>query len=172
MSIVNDFVEQIIESVIDAIKNEELESSDDLDRFVTETINPKLTYTADCFDIIKGWNGDLDCLDRGLWEGAESVYSIIASLAYAVLDHDVRENLETALEDVFGTAEIENIEECEYCSDHFNSSDVTDRLGGSEDVNICLDCFDQHFKECDACELFFPIEEMEGNYCKDCDLLV
>lgn len=97
--------------IVEKIKAKELTMYDEVSEFLKEEVDSYLTYTSDCWDMAK--SADIESLDSGLWEGADSTSQMIAGIAYAALEQEVWDKLggSSGVKDLIAEAEEEEEEE-------------------------------------------------------------
>jgi len=81
------FIDDLKESIVDAIENEEIKEHYDLIEFICEELERKTTYYGECFDIVKGCNFTN-------WSDLDYEIKCISSAAFAALKELIDEEID------------------------------------------------------------------------------
>ena len=114
----------IVTEIMDEIKSGDITDYENLVERVHEEAGSCTIYTSDAFDIIKEYvfdYGDLDHLDKGLWENTGSTVGMFTMMAYAIMSEEIWSGLYDELKSTYGTTDYDevflNFIECPSCGD-------------------------------------------------------
>ncbi len=162
----------IVTEIMDEIKSGDITDHENLVERVHEEADNCTIYTSDALDIIREYvldYGDLDHLDKGLWENAGSTVGTIAGMAYAIMCEEIWSGLYDELKSTYGTTDYDevflNFFECFVCGDR----EYIEHAGGkTDDGPICQSCYDKDYIECPSCGDIVKVALTTEGLCEYC----